>query len=479
MRYCNDDVLNKIDEYINTHRDEIIEDLLNLVRIPSVKGESKPDAPFGEKCAEMLETTSVLFEKNGFKTVLNSNGGYAMSYYGSGDKSIGVFSHTDVVPVDDKWQSCKPFEPVIKDGYVFGRGCNDDKSGVIQSLYAAKMIRELGFDFGSTLMMFNGSDEESGMSDVDSFAKNEKMPDVSFVPDAMYPCVYGERSIMQFYIISKRSLKYIKKLEGGEAFNIILGQLDAEIVYSDELWNQVNDACADDNSFSVSEDGNMIYITAKGASAHVMDAEKAVNAAKLMADMLCQCGALGEDAHVMRELSEYLTDNVGTGFGINHEDADFGKLVCGNGIVGLTDDGRIKASFDCRIGLTFEIGDAENCIKNKCGKNWDYMPKEATKGYNLPDDDPVKLLTEDIYERISGLKREKALRIAGGTYARKLKNAYPVGTVAYYKAVKIPELPTGHGGVHQPDEMMSIDGFMEGIKILTCYILETDKLINK
>ncbi len=479
MKYCSEEMIKKIDEYINMYKNKIVEDLLELVKIPSVNVKPKPQAPFGEKCAEMLGITAKLFEDNGFKTDINLESGYALSYYGNAEKSIGIFSHTDVVPVDDKWQVCKPFEPVVKDGYIFGRGCNDDKSGVIEMLYAAKIIRDLGLNFKSKLVMFNGSNEESGMEDITAFAENEIMPDVSLIPDAMYPCVCGERSMLRFDIISKNKVSTIKKFHGGEAFNIVLGELKAELVYSDMLWKQISDICDGNENFEISKDADTIYVTSKGIAKHVMDAETSLNAAKVMADMLVKCPAMGDnDIKILEDVSKYLSDCYGTGFGIAHDDEIFGRLVCANGIVRMTDDNKIKLTFDNRIGLSYNLEDVKKQICSVCNDSWNINITDESAGYNIDDNNPVKRVLEDVFASISGIKGVEGFRIAGGTYARKLKNAFPIGTVAYYKAERI-DMPEGHGGVHQPDEMMSVDGFLEAIKILVCALVEIDATINE
>ena len=197
MKFCNSEIVKKVEDYINTHKDEIISDLLDLVRIPSVRSEAKENMPFGEDCYKMLVETKKLFEKNGFESRLGAGNEYEISYYGNNDaKEIGIFSHTDVVPVvASDWLICPPFEPVVKDGYIVGRGCEDDKSGVIEALYCAKIIRDLGFPLKNRLVMVNGAAEETGMEDMEAFAKNERMPDASVVPDAEYPCYTGEKSM--------------------------------------------------------------------------------------------------------------------------------------------------------------------------------------------------------------------------------------------------------------------------------------------
>lgn len=478
MKYCTPEIMNKMDEYINSHKEEIISDLFELVRIPSVKGNPEENAPFGVECARVLDAAADMFERNGFDTVVNKDHEYALSYYGKGDKNIGLFSHTDVVSVDDQWIMCSPFEPVIKDGYIFGRGCNDDKSGVIQTLYSAKMIRELGLELNSRLVMFNGSNEETGMQDVKSFVENEPMPDVSLVPDGMYPCVYGERSMLGFEIASKKPLNSIRKFEGGKSFNILLGKLEAEIDYTEELYAELSELCKDNDRIKLSTDGSVISVTGIGVSKHMMEAEEGLNAAWIVSDVLSRCNSLdAEDRKTMGFVSSVLVDVSGEGFGIASVDPDFGKLVCGNGIVEYTDDGRIKLTFDGRVGLSFNVDDVEKIVCDTCGSEWDYNCRRKATGYLMPEDDAKKLTIEDVYANVSGIKGEKGIKIAAGTYARHLKNAFPVGTVAYYLEKDKPELPEGHGGVHQPDEMMSVDGFLESIKILACFILEIDKVL--
>ena len=159
----------KIHNYVQEHTREIIDTLKELVRIPSVRGAAEKHAPFGKECARMLEHIRDLYDKNGFKTELNRDGGYLLSYFGKGEKSLGLFAHSDVVRVSDDWVHTKPFEPIEKDGYIIGRGAWDDKAAVVISLYCAKMLSELNIPFDSRLVMFTGSNEETGMEDMDNY----------------------------------------------------------------------------------------------------------------------------------------------------------------------------------------------------------------------------------------------------------------------------------------------------------------------
>ena len=64
---------------------------------------------------------------------------------GSGSRSIALDAHIDTVDVtdEDQWQT-DPFDPVVKDGCVFGRGTTDMKGGNASSVYAAALLKQSG-----------------------------------------------------------------------------------------------------------------------------------------------------------------------------------------------------------------------------------------------------------------------------------------------------------------------------------------------
>jgi succinyl-diaminopimelate desuccinylase len=74
--------------------------------------------------------------------------------------------HTDVVPPgsDDEWQS-DPFEPVVRDGNIFGRGSADMKSGLAAMIVALERFVEAHADHDGSLAMLITSDEEGRARD--------------------------------------------------------------------------------------------------------------------------------------------------------------------------------------------------------------------------------------------------------------------------------------------------------------------------
>lgn len=477
MNFCNKELFEKIEVFIQSNKEQIIEDLASLVRIPSVLSESNATAPFGEDCKKIIDAVKELYQKHGYYSKTENQNKYVLSYYGNkSDKQIGIFSHADVVPADGEWLYCKPFDPIVKDGYMFGRGCNDDKSGIIQALYAAEIIKKLELPLKSELVMFAGANEESGMQDIATFCKKERMPDASLVPDGEYPFYSGEKTMLEFDIVSKNKLEVIKKFKGGTASNIVLGELFAELDYSKELWQEIIDLCQNNNAFEIKQSDESIFIKTKGKSNHVANIENSLNAAQIMAEMLLKCESLSSnDKNLLNDIFKFISSGYGNGFGIEHKD-DFGNLVCGNGIADITEEGKLKLSFAVRCSPFLNTDESIEKIKNATTENWGIDILKNSKGYLIAENEPIANIIKNVYSYLSESKESKPLKTSGGTYSRMLNNAYSIGNIAPYKTKAI-DLPDGHGGFHQPDEKLSIDGFLEGIKILVCMIMEIDSFL--
>lgn len=477
MKIVNRQILEKIDNYIEENKDAIINDLMALVRIPSVQSKALPSAPFGEGNKKMLQETAALFERHSFKSEIEKDGYYALSYLENSGKTIGIFSHGDVVPADGEWLICPPFEPIIKDGYMFGRGCNDDKSGIIGTLYAAEFLRKYIPEFKSRLVMYTGTNEETGMDDIRKFVENEKMPDLSLVPDADFPYYRGERSIIRYYITSTKSFEAIKTFNGGKVPNVVLGEVNAEIKYSPALFSEIEKICAENDAIKTYSDNDTIYICAKGLSTHTASVDKGINAAKLLADALLKCKNLPKnDKDILNDISSFICDGHGKGFHIEHIDTTFGSLICSNGI-SLVENGKIKLSFDIRAGLEFPIEDIKQKVILACGNNWKAEFSRCSNGYIMSNDSPITKSIIETYEYVTGIKGKKPFVISGGTYARELKNAIPIGTINH-ALDEVIDLPIGHGNYHGPDEKLSIKGFLDAIKILICILIEIDAILN-
>ena len=109
-----------------------------------------------------------------------------------------LMAHQDVVPVDDSdtWQH-PPFSGVEADGYIWGRGAQDNKSGVIAILEAVERLVKQGYQPTRTLWLVFGHDEETdgrnGAGKIAAYleAKNVKLETVLdeglFVSEGLFP----------------------------------------------------------------------------------------------------------------------------------------------------------------------------------------------------------------------------------------------------------------------------------------------------
>lgn len=80
--------------------------------------------------------------------------------HGSGKKSLHFHGHYDVVPAD----SDKQFEPLLKDGCLYGRGSSDMKGGLVAMLFALLVLRDCEFERYGNITFSLVPDEETGGS---------------------------------------------------------------------------------------------------------------------------------------------------------------------------------------------------------------------------------------------------------------------------------------------------------------------------
>ncbi|MGN0486035.1 MAG: Sapep family Mn(2+)-dependent dipeptidase [Acutalibacteraceae bacterium] len=471
---------NLIQNWICENRDEIITQWIALAEIPSVKAKAKPGAPFGENCRKALGFACHLFEKQGFDTQICDDK-YALCGYGGGKKKIGLFCHSDVVPAGDGWIYTEPFHPIVKNGALIGRGVEDNKSGIMASLCAMRFLKENGISLRSRLETFIGSDEECSMEDLAAYLKNEKQPALSIVPDADFPCSVGEKGFYHFYAVSRDQFKTIRSFQGGAAFNIVLDSVTVRIDDADGLFAELTEKTAHDENCDVQRDQGEIVLRVRGIAKHASIPEGSLNAAYLAASILSCCEALpAEDRMIMEHAKSILDGYYGEGIGVMHEDADFGKMTCVNGIADSA-DGHLHLSFDVRFGPSLDAEYLKNISEKHLSElGFSVCDGKVNPGFIIDKSSPVPSAMEEIYRDITGDSLERVL-MGGGTYARKLKNTFSVGTFAIPTGRENPPfaMEEGHGGAHQRDEMIDIEGFFTAVRVLIHYILACDGIINE
>jgi acetylornithine deacetylase/succinyl-diaminopimelate desuccinylase-like protein len=148
--------------YLNEHRDQFINELLEFLRIPSIS--SLPDhRPDVRRAAEWLEAR---MRGAGIESVqIMPTEGHPVVYgdwlHASGRPTVLIYGHFDTQPVDplDLWDN-PPFEPLIKEGRIHARGATDDKGNLfIPIIVAEAMLKTEGRLPVNLKLLFEGQEE--------------------------------------------------------------------------------------------------------------------------------------------------------------------------------------------------------------------------------------------------------------------------------------------------------------------------------
>lgn len=168
-------------DFINQNKDRFLEELLDLLRIPSVSADSRHKADV-KKAAEFIQAK--LAEAGADKSEIYETKGHPIVY---GEKVISasaptvlVYGHYDVQPPDplNLWDS-PPFEPVIKkteihpDGAIFARGSCDDKGQVYMHVKAFEAMMAAG-ELACNVKFIIEGEEEVGSDNLEIFLEEHK-----------------------------------------------------------------------------------------------------------------------------------------------------------------------------------------------------------------------------------------------------------------------------------------------------------------
>lgn len=170
-----------VKNYIQENKNNFLNELMDLLRIPSVSADKK----FKEEVVKAAEFVQESLIRAGAQNVeICQTEGFPIVY---GEKTIDpnaptvlVYGHYDVQPADpyELWDS-PPFEPVIKktaihpEGAVFARGSADDKGQFYMHIKAFEAMMKTGELFCNIKFMIEG-EEEVGSSHLEGFVKANK-----------------------------------------------------------------------------------------------------------------------------------------------------------------------------------------------------------------------------------------------------------------------------------------------------------------
>ena len=435
------------------YQTEMLHHFQELLKIPSVRGEGIPGAPFGRKNREALDYVLRLSEQFGLTTV-NLDGYLGYSEYGSGEEYVCSISHLDVVPPGEGWKH-PPFGAWEENGVIYARGAGDNKPGSIAGLYALRCMKELGYEPKHKVRAIYGCAEETGMEDLEYYWKSQPLPIFGFTPDSDgYDIINAEKGRMEVCLKAYCTEKNpVVRIEGGLASNMVPTRVtavfDRSCMTSEECCRM--EMLRASQEIEWQEKDNQCVIEFRGVAAHAAMPETGHSAISEYARFACK--VLGEHAD---QLTRFIDANIGFEWkaerlGIACEDKYMGPLTLSLGQI--QGDGKTF----CVIGdIRYPTSTNASAIQTKLGKisgeaGLDLRVISAIDGHCCTCEKEFDILRKVCLDK--GRPEPRCRAISGGTYAKKF-------------AGRLVAFGGCGDGVHAPDEFVEVQDFYDHMDIV-------------
>lgn len=463
--------------YIN--KDEMIKNLQNLIKIPSVyELSTNPNEPFGKNTVKALNYILYLGKKLGFRTKnIDNYCGYIE--FGSGEELIGIIGHLDVVPEGENW-TYPPFEGTIVDNKIYGRGAIDDKGPAIASLYAMKAVMDYcnsnSIILNKRVRLILGLNEENDWKCIEYYKKHEEIPSIGFSPDADFPCIYAEKGLISPFLIMdysnyKNEDIVLTSIDcNNNPLNVVPKYCSCNIsikneIKIDEIINLINNLKLEYN-FNIDTEilnDNELKIISHGIQAHAAHPDLGINA---ISRLIIVLDRLFKNYNITIPIFDLFTKYIGLDFNgnklkINVPD-ESGELTLNVGRFYFKEN-NLKIGFNLRVPVNTKFELIENEFSSICKKfNNVYCEFIGKKDplYISKDSYLIKTLCK-IYNETTNSNAEP-IAIGGATYARAFNNVVSFGA----------NLPDQKDMCHQTDEFICIDNLMLACRIYAKTIYE-------
>jgi acetylornithine deacetylase/succinyl-diaminopimelate desuccinylase-like protein len=234
-------------DYQEKNKDRFLEELLALLRIPSVSArtENKDDML---TCAEAVKkslvdagaTTATIYPTEGHPIV------YAEKIIDPALPTVLVYGHYDVQPADplELWNS-GPFDPVIKDGKIYARGSADDKGQFYMHVKALETMVQTGTLTTNIKFLIEG-EEEVGSPNLATFVKaNKALLDANVILISDTSMISMENPSID---IGVRGLSYIEVEVTGPNRDLHSGVYGGAVANPITMLSKMIASCHDENN---------------------------------------------------------------------------------------------------------------------------------------------------------------------------------------------------------------------------------------
>ncbi len=459
-----------LDILMETYADEMIADLCNFIRIPTVKDKALPYKPYGNGVFNGLMYIHSLADKMDLDCV-NLFGHLVYIEYGYGDEMLAILTHTDIVPPGEGWTK-DPYGGEIEDGKIFGRGAIDNKGSAIAALYAVKALSDNCVDLGKRVRVIFGGDEESGSTDIQYYKQKEEIPTFVFSPDGDYPIVNCEKGLLHIKLYAEPRAQtegiQILELQSGTRINVVPNKAYCKLKAD---YQMVTDRFKTYKShhgveFKITEEKDFVLIETFGQNAHGSKPEDGKNAASAM---ICFLNTLPLSNGTCEFAVKRLAQTVGTGYhgeGLEIDSSDelSGVLTLNLGVVDY-----FNGNFSAQIDIRYPVIMSEEKILSKFNRFYaDVFAIHVISSFvphHVPESSPIIAKLKEAYEEVT---QDKAycMSIGGATYARAFENGVTFG----------PVFPGKESTAHSPDEYIEINDLVKMSQIILTSIMKICEL---
>ena len=466
-------MINKIKAYIDAHEQEMLQDAMALISINSERTEAKPGMPFGEGCAAVLKKAEEVLGNNGF-AAKNYDNYVVAADLNDKPARLDILAHLDVVPAGEGFTVCEPFEPVVKDGNLYGRGSADDKGPAVAALYAMKAVRELNPELSGNCRLIWGSDEECGSSDIRYYYGIEKHAPMTFSPDAEFPLINIEKGSLGLHFEAKTD----KLTEGvrlvssqvGTKRNVVPGKAAAVIAGMEkEALAKIAQATAErtNTTIELTETAEGVNVLFVGEFCHAASPENGNNALTALLSFLADVPMTDAKQKMLLENLAKLYphgDWNGKALGVDHEDEESGKLTLCLTIFSY-DGETMQGDFDCRAPLCANETNTRDVVYAKMSEaGFTYNETRMNPPHYVPQDTEFVQTLLSCYTEVTG-RAGKPIAIGGGTYVHHIENGVAFGCA---------DLGVDNR-MHGADEFMSVEQMKTSAVIFALAIMKLCK----
>ena len=427
--------MSEIRKYLESHKDEMLGLLSELVAIPSVQGEALEGKPFGEEPARALAFMLEKCREYGF-AVENVDNYAGSADFGAPEPELAILSHLDVVPAGSGWSS-DPFTLTADGDKLIGRGAIDDKGPAVATLFALRAVRELGIPLKKGVRLIFGTNEENGSADLAYYRSKRELPPMVFTPDGEYPVINAEKGMLRVYFSAPFNNGAIYD-EGG-------------------VINAVPQLCSYDVRLEENGDVSLNYDKMKGVSAHASTPEKGENAITKFLTFN------NYGVPMLKKLAELFPHGEfnGKSCGLGFSDPISGEMTCVLSIL-YTKEGRLHGGIDIRFPLDRQKAEISDII---CGKlreaGFDIDSCEGVEPHCTDENSTFVQALLKTYERVTG-EKGRCIAIGGGTYVHEIEGGVAFGA----------EFPGKDYHMHSPDEFITVGELLKNAELMAEAIIE-------